>query len=67
MGTPLPAVEVAGDEVARLGLHQGRILAIGKPEEVQASENVTVRRFLDRQPEETEEQSERFRQWMAGQ
>ena len=47
-------------------LHQGRVLAIGTPDEVQASDNLTVRRFLDRQPEETEEQSERFREWMAG-
>ena len=37
-----------------------------KPEEVRACEDPVVRRFLDRQPEEDEDQASRFRQLMLG-
>lgn len=54
-----------GERIALID--RGRILAIGTPDEVQASENPVIRHFLDRQPEVSDEHGERYRRWMTGQ
>ena len=54
-----------GERIALID--QGKILTIGTPEEVKASEDEIVRDFLDRQPEIALEHSERYRRWMIGQ
>ena len=54
-----------GERIALID--HGRILAIGTPEEVQASEDSVVRHFLDRQPEDSVDHGERYRRWMTGQ
>ncbi len=54
-----------GERIALID--RGRIVAIGSPEEVQASDHPVVRHFLDRQPEISHEHGERYRQWMTGQ
>ena len=54
-----------GERIALID--RGRILAIGTPAEVQESENLVVRHFLDRQPEISDEHGERYRRWMTGQ
>lgn len=54
-----------GERIALID--HGRILAIGTPEEVQASEDAVVRRFLDRQLDVSVEHGERYRRWMTGQ
>ena len=54
-----------GERIALID--RGKILAIGTPEEVKASEDDIVRDFLDRQPEIALEHSERYRRWMTGQ
>jgi ABC-type transporter Mla maintaining outer membrane lipid asymmetry ATPase subunit MlaF len=41
------------------------VLVTGTPEELRRSEDPTVRRFLDRQPAEGEEEAHRFRRWMT--
>ncbi len=54
-----------GERIALID--RGRILAIGTPDEVQASDHPVVRHFLDRQPEISAEHGERYRRWMTGQ
>ena len=43
-------------------MHQGRFLIIGSPEEVRQHQNPIVRRFLDRIPEDEEEQGVRYQE-----
>lgn len=54
-----------GERIALID--RGRILAVGSPEEVRASDHPVVRHFLDRQPEISLEHGERYRRWMTGQ
>ena len=54
-----------GERIALID--RGRILAIGTPDEVKASTNSIVRRFLDRETEIAAEHGERYRHWITGQ
>jgi len=54
-----------GERIALID--RGRILAIGTPEEIKASTNSIVRRFLDRETEIAAEHGERYRHWITGQ
>jgi phospholipid/cholesterol/gamma-HCH transport system ATP-binding protein len=54
-----------GERIALID--KGKILTIGTPEEVRASNDEIVRDFLDRQPEIALEHGERYRRWMTGQ
>lgn len=54
-----------GERIALID--RGRILAIGTPEEVRASQIPVVRHFLGRQPEISDEHGERYRRWMTDQ
>ena len=63
-----------GKQDLRLGLgphqvvsaHAGRVLATGTPDEVRASSDPVVRRFLDRLPEPEDEHEDRFREMIVG-
>lgn len=48
-------------------IHRGRVLVTGTPEEVRECPDPIVRQFLDRLPEEEEEDRQRFRDWMTEQ
>jgi phospholipid/cholesterol/gamma-HCH transport system ATP-binding protein len=61
----LESAFAVGERIALID--RGRILTIGTRDEVRASQDAVVRRFLDRQPEAPEEHGERYRQWMTGQ
>ena len=54
-----------GERIALID--RGRILTIGTPEEIKASNNPVVRRFLHRETEIAVEHGERYRQWITGQ
>jgi len=54
-----------GERIALID--RGRILAIGTPDEIKASTNSIVRRFLDRETEIAAEHGERYRHWITGQ
>lgn len=54
-----------GERIALID--RGRILAIGTPDEIEASTNSIVRRFLDRETEIAAEHGERYRHWITGQ
>lgn len=54
-----------GERIALID--RGRILTIGTPDEIKASTNGVVRRFLDRETEIAAEHGERYRQWITGQ
>ncbi len=45
-------------------MHRGKFLVIGTPESVRRSENPIVRQFLDRVPEEEQNEGERYEQLM---
>lgn len=45
-------------------IHRGRLLVTASPEEVKASDDPVVRRFVGRQPAEGDEDEDRFRRWM---
>ena len=47
-------------------IHAGRVLVSGTPEEVKASPDPIVRRFLDRQPEAEGKHEDRFRDLILG-
>jgi len=61
----LESAFAVGERIALID--RGRILAIGTPDEVKASTNDVVRRFLDRETEIAAEHGERYRQWITGQ
>jgi len=61
----LESAFTVGERIALID--RGRILVIGTPEEVRASKDDIVRRFLDREPEIAAEHGERYRQWVTGQ
>jgi phospholipid/cholesterol/gamma-HCH transport system ATP-binding protein len=61
----LESAFTVGERIALID--RGRILVIGTPEEVRASKDDVVRRFLDREPEIAAEHGERYRQWVTGQ
>jgi len=54
-----------GERIALID--RGRILAIGTPDEIKASTNSIVRRFLDSETEIAAEHGERYRHWITGQ
>lgn len=54
-----------GERIALID--RGRILAIGTPDEIKASTNSIVRRFLHRETEIAAEHGERYRHWITGQ
>ncbi len=60
----LESAFAVGERIALI--HKGRILAIGTPDEVRASQNEAVRRFLDRKPELAAAHGERYREWIKG-
>lgn len=47
-------------------IHQGRVRVTGTPDELQASTDPVVRRFLDRVTDEHQEDDDRFRRLMLG-
>ena len=61
----LESAFAVGERIALID--RGRILAIGTPEEIKASTNSIVRRFLDRETEIAAEHGERYRHWITGQ
>lgn len=60
----LASAFAVGERIALID--RGRILASGTPEEVKASTDPVVRRFLDRQPDTRADHGERFRRFMTG-
>lgn len=61
----LESAFAVGERIALID--RGRIVTIGTPDEMRASSDRVVRRFLDRQPETAAEHGERYRQWMTAQ
>jgi len=61
----LESAFAVGERIALID--RGRILAIGTPDEIKASTNSIVRRFLDRETEIAAEHGERYRHWITGQ
>ena len=60
----LESAFTVGERIALID--KGRILTIGTADEVQASQNEVVRRFLDRRPALAAEHGERYREWIKG-
>jgi phospholipid/cholesterol/gamma-HCH transport system ATP-binding protein len=61
----LESAFAVGERIALID--RGRILAIGTPDEIKASTNSIVRRFLNRETEIAAEHGERYRHWITGQ
>lgn len=60
----LESAFAVGERIALIDA--GRILTIGTQEQVRASENEVVRRFLDRRPALAADHGERYREWIKG-
>ncbi|MDH3745938.1 MAG: ATP-binding cassette domain-containing protein, partial [Acidobacteriota bacterium] len=58
----LQSAFAVADRIAMI--HQGRVLITGSPQEVAQCKDPIVRRFLDRRPEELEEDGDRLREWV---
>lgn len=61
----LESAFAVGERIALID--RGRILALGTPDEIKASTDSIVRRFLDRETEIAAEHGERYRHWITGQ
>jgi phospholipid/cholesterol/gamma-HCH transport system ATP-binding protein len=59
----LASAYAVADRIALI--HEGRVLVTGTPDEVRSCGDPIVRRFLERQPLESEDDAHRFRRWMT--